>query len=236
MLHISTSPLVYRRLQNEIDEGIKAGQISSPISDAQARGLPYLQALIKECFRIWPPITGIMPRMSDDEGVVCGQRIPANTHVGWSAHAVLRDKTVFGSDAELFSPERWLCASAEPDKLRIMENTVELVFGQGKWGCLGKPISLLELNKVFVEVCFTLQSKLVPSARERLVVYTKCECLSRLILTLIPSAASPSLRLYRGQSFPSYGYFQIWRFHAVEPNHENLSTGSAVMKEIKEAY
>lgn len=167
MMHISTSPLVYRRLQNEIDEGIKAGQISSPITDAQARGLPYLQALIKECFRIWPPITGIMPRMSDDEGVVCGQRIPANTHVGWSAHAVLRDKVVFGSDAELFSPERWLRASAEPDKLRIMENTVELVFGQGKWGCLGKPISLLELNKVFVEVCFTVQSKLVvPYSRE----------------------------------------------------------------------
>ncbi|RVX72887.1 hypothetical protein B0A52_03240 [Exophiala mesophila] len=152
MMHIATSPLVYQRLQREIDEGIKAGRISSPITDAEARELPYLQALIKECFRIWPPITGIMPRMSDHDGEVCGQSIPANTHVGWSAHAVLRDKAVFGPDAELFSPERWLRASAAPDKLRVMENTVELVFGQGRWGCLGKPISLLELNKVFVEL------------------------------------------------------------------------------------
>ncbi|KAK2767798.1 hypothetical protein FQN54_003957 [Arachnomyces sp. PD_36] len=150
MLHIITSPYIYGKLIAEIDNGVRSGRISSPITDAEARKLPFLQACIKECFRIWPPITGIMPRISDTEGTVCGVRIPPGTNVGWSARAVLRDKSVFGGDAELYWPDRWLDAAG--DKLRLMDNTVELVFGQGKWGCLGKPISLLELNKVFVEL------------------------------------------------------------------------------------
>ncbi|KIW34406.1 uncharacterized protein PV07_01184 [Cladophialophora immunda] len=150
IFHASTSPLVCQKLQEEIDKGVKTGQISSPIKDTEARALPYLQAFIKECFRIWPPITGIVPRSSETEAVVCGFRIPPNTNVGWSARSVMRDRNVFGDDADLFSPERWLRAQGE--QLRIMENTVELIFGQGKWGCLGKPIALLELNKVFVEL------------------------------------------------------------------------------------
>lgn len=150
IFHASTSPLVYQKLQEEIDRGAKAGRISSPIKDTEARALPYLQAFIKECFRIWPPITGIVPRISATEAVVCGHRIPANTNVGWSARSVMRDRNVFGNDADLFLPERWLRTQGE--QLRTMENTIELIFGQGKWGCLGKPISLLELNKVFVEV------------------------------------------------------------------------------------
>ena len=150
MLHIATSPHVYEKLRTEIDTGVKQGRISSPITDAEARELPYLQACIKECFRIWPPVTGIMPRVSEHDETVCGQHVPAGTNVGWSARSVLRDKGVFGENAQLYWPDRWL--SVEGEKLRDMDNTVELVFGRGKWGCLGKPITLLELNKVFVEV------------------------------------------------------------------------------------
>lgn len=151
LFHVSTSPLVYQKLQAEIDHGVKVGQISSPIKDVEARGLPYLQAFIKEVLRIWPPIAGILPRRSETDGIVCGQQIPRNTDVGWSPRSVMRDKGVFGNDADTFSLERWL----QPDgnRLRTMEHTVELVFGYGKWGCLGKPIALLELNKMFVEVC-----------------------------------------------------------------------------------
>lgn len=156
MLHIATSPQVSKKLQAEIDAGIEQGKISSPITDAEARQLPYLQACIKEGFRIWPPITGIMPRISDTDSTICGVRIPAGTNIGWSARAVLRNKDVFGEDSELYWPDRWIGVSAE--KARVMENTVELVFGQGKWGCLGKPISLLELNKVFVEVSLKFSS------------------------------------------------------------------------------
>ena len=57
---------------------------------------------------------------------------------------------VFGADADMFRPERWL--EAEPDQLKEMESVVDLVFGSGRWQCMGKQIVWTELRKVFVEV------------------------------------------------------------------------------------
>jgi hypothetical protein len=34
-----------------------------------------------------------------------------------------------------------------------MADTVELIFGCGRWGCSGKPVAFMELNKIFIEVC-----------------------------------------------------------------------------------
>jgi cytochrome P450 len=84
LLFIMTNPLVYRRLQAEIDDGIKEGRISSPITDAEARNLPYLQAVIREGLRMWPPATAVLPKVSDKDQVVCGVHIPAGTNVAWA--------------------------------------------------------------------------------------------------------------------------------------------------------
>jgi cytochrome P450 len=54
----------------------------------------------------------------------------------------------------LFRPERWLEAEGTP-KLEEMERSVGLVWGYGKYSCLGKGISWLEMNKVFFEVSFS---------------------------------------------------------------------------------
>lgn len=151
MLFVMTNPGVYARLREEIDAAAGEGRISSPITDAEARRMPYLQAVIREGIRYWPPATGLLPKVCDKDEVVCGVRIPAGTHVGWSPFAVMRDVEVFGEDAEMFRPERWLGIS--PEQYRTMEAITMLDFkGGSRWECLGKPIAMMELNKVFVEV------------------------------------------------------------------------------------
>ena len=92
-----------------------------------------------------------MTKCSPIDDIILGKHIPAGTQVGWCAWRVFRNKEVFGADAEVFRPERWLEADAE--QLRTMESTAELAFSPGRWMCLGKSIAMLELNKVFVEVC-----------------------------------------------------------------------------------
>jgi cytochrome P450 len=150
MLHIITSPVSYSKLQSEIDTAIRSKTISSPVADKEAKNLPYLQACIKEGLRIWPPITGLMSKISPVDDVINGKVIPAGTKVCWCAWKVFRNKDIFGSDAETFRPERWL--EADEERLKIMESTAELAFSPGRWQCLGKSIAFLELNKVFVEV------------------------------------------------------------------------------------
>ncbi|CAK7271325.1 hypothetical protein SEPCBS119000_004542 [Sporothrix epigloea] len=151
LLYTITSPQVYSRLQREIDKSVHAGRISSPVSFAEARRLPYLQAVIREGLRMWPPAGGLQPKVSTTDDVICGVRVPAGTAVAWSAWTVMHDKSVYGEDAHQFRPERWLDAS--PEKLRAMEQTAMLGFAGGsRYECLGKNVAMTELNKVLVEL------------------------------------------------------------------------------------
>jgi cytochrome P450 len=156
LLHIITHPSVYAALQAEIDAGVREGRISSPvIQDSEAQQMPYLQAVIREGLRIWPPVTGLLSKVAPaagDEVEVDGKKmfIPGGTNVGYCAWGIHRSREVFGEDAEMFRPERWLINYGE--KLARMQRTADLVFGYGKYMCLGKSVAMLELNKVFVEV------------------------------------------------------------------------------------
>lgn len=127
MLHLMTSPLAYLTLQSEIDTAIRQNSISSPIADAEARRLPYLQAVIKEGLRIYPPVSGLMLKTVPKGGdTLNGMFVPGGTEIGYCAWGVHHSKEIFGEDADMFRPERWLEASEE--KLKVMNQTAELVF------------------------------------------------------------------------------------------------------------
>ncbi len=64
--------------------------------------------------------------------------------------ALVKSKAVFGDDANIFRPERWLEASKE--KREEMENHLELIFGYGRWMCIGKNVAWMELYKTTFEV------------------------------------------------------------------------------------
>ncbi|KAK4097989.1 cytochrome P450 family protein [Parathielavia hyrcaniae] len=153
---LSTSPAAYRRLQAEIDAAVAGGPgrvgVTRPvIADAEAREMAFLQACIKESMRYWPPVLGMQGKTSDADDVICGVRVPAGTHVAWGLFEALRDKDVFGNDADFFEPMRWL--DTEPEKLKEMEATQGLVFAAGtKWECLGKRLANIEMEKVLFEL------------------------------------------------------------------------------------
>jgi len=152
MLHILTNPRVHGKLLAEI---ATLPALSGVISDAQAKRMPYLQAVIKEGLRIFPPVTGLMTKDVPPTGDTYGDIvIPPGTKIGYSAFGLFRERAIWGDDVDVFRPERWLSGSEE--KTREREATLELVFGYGRWQCLGKNVALIELNKVYVEVCVSL--------------------------------------------------------------------------------
>jgi cytochrome P450 len=73
LLHVLSSPNIFNRLRNEIDEGIRDGRISSPITDAEAKRLPYLQGCIKEAVRLWPPVVGISLKVCKANVMACSE-------------------------------------------------------------------------------------------------------------------------------------------------------------------
>jgi cytochrome P450 len=63
---------------------------------------------------------------------------------------MMRDEKIWGADAWVFRPDRWL--EGTPEEIRGKELDTEMVFGYGKWSCLGKNVAYIELNKIFVQV------------------------------------------------------------------------------------
>ncbi|KAF7931596.1 uncharacterized protein EAE98_004332 [Botrytis deweyae] len=152
LLHITTSPTCYMALQAAIDEGVKNGEISSPVTDAEARAIPYLQAVIKEGLRKFPVIAGLLPKTVHEGGdIINGFSIPAGTDVSLSLISIAHSKATFGPDAHIFRPERWLECD-DNDKSRKMTLAADLVFGSGKWSCSGKNIAMMEMGKILVEL------------------------------------------------------------------------------------
>ena len=63
MLCLLGNPFALAALRKEIDDGIASGDISSPITDAESRKLPYLQAVIREGLRMFPPATSLLSKL-----------------------------------------------------------------------------------------------------------------------------------------------------------------------------
>lgn len=164
MLSLLSNPLAYRRLQKEIDDGVEAGKISTPVTNSEAYNLPYLQAAIKEGLRIKAPAAGPLFKTVPPEGdIIDGKFIPGGTQIGTSPFSIYHSQKIFGEDASVFMPERWL--EADSAQVAVMSGVVDLVFSIGKYQCLGKPVAFMELNKIFVEV--SMASSGVEDARCR---------------------------------------------------------------------
>lgn len=165
LLCLLTNPHAYNTLQREIDTAVANGAISSSptliatnttaqpvVTDAQARNMPYLQATIHEGFRIFPPLAGLGSKQVPPDGdVIDGYFVPGGTQIGQNYYGLGRSKALWGEDADIFRPERWL--NLPEAKEREMLGMLDLEFGHGKYQCLGKGIASMEFNKVFVEVC-----------------------------------------------------------------------------------
>ncbi|KAK4240603.1 cytochrome P450 [Achaetomium macrosporum] len=139
---------VYARLQRELDEAFASGALSQPPNHtvAEASKLPYLDAVIVEALRVHPVLGLILEREVPEGGaVLAGQHVPEGTIVGFNPWVILHNTQVYGEDADVFRPERWL--EADETRLREMKRC-NITFGAGPRTCQGKNIGMMEILKL----------------------------------------------------------------------------------------
>ncbi|KAK4153255.1 putative cytochrome P450 E-class, group I [Chaetomidium leptoderma] len=145
-----TTPSAYRKVQDEVD-AFYAEHTGDVISYADAKTLTYLQAVLRESMRLWPPSSGLFSKQVPNGGdTVHGYYLPPGTEIAQSMTGIGRTRELFGADSDIFRPERWLEAS--PQQFEEMASTVDLVFSTAKYICLGKHIALMELAKLLAEI------------------------------------------------------------------------------------
>jgi cytochrome P450 len=68
MLYLIVDARVYAKLQAEVNEWVASGTVMGIVSDAKAKWLEYLTAVIHEGLRIHPPVTDEVPKVVPNGG------------------------------------------------------------------------------------------------------------------------------------------------------------------------
>ncbi|XP_034689407.1 cytochrome P450 81Q32-like [Vitis riparia] len=109
----------------EIDNRVGQERI---MDETDLPNLPYLQNIVRETLRLYPPGPLLVPHVSSEECEIGGYHIPKHTMVMVNAWAIQRDPKLW-HDATSFRPERFETGKAETYKF--------LPYGVGRRACPG---------------------------------------------------------------------------------------------------
>nr|XP_011457550.1 PREDICTED: geraniol 8-hydroxylase-like [Fragaria vesca subsp. vesca] len=105
--------------------------------------LPYLQAIIKETFRLRPVAPLLLPRKAETDVEIGGYIVPKGAQVLVNIWAIGRDPSIW-DNPNSFMPERFLGSDNQID---VMGNNFELIpFGSGRRICPGLPLAMRMLH------------------------------------------------------------------------------------------
>ncbi|PWA57320.1 cytochrome P450 [Artemisia annua] len=134
------NPKSLKIVQDEIDEHVGRDRL---VEESDIKNLVYLQAIIKETMRLYPPGPLSVPHQSREDCVVSGYNVPKGTRLFVNLWRIHRDPNVW-SDPNEFQPERFLTSQKHVD---IKGNHFELLpFGSGRRMCPGIYFALQSLH------------------------------------------------------------------------------------------
>ncbi|KAK6378924.1 hypothetical protein LTS17_006627 [Exophiala oligosperma] len=155
--------LLYSMARDQVrQERLRAELFAAPGHTlGELQDLPFLNAVIKETFRLYPTIISTLPRVLEQSVSVDKYLLPVGAFVGMQNYVHHRDASLFPHPDE-FWPERWLVdenAAGSNDKLKDM-NAALTPFSLGPRNCIGQNLARAELyiatSRIFTKVRLTL--------------------------------------------------------------------------------
>ncbi|RMZ90321.1 hypothetical protein DV736_g2455, partial [Chaetothyriales sp. CBS 134916] len=125
-------------------------------ADLDASRIPYTTAVLHEALRLYPPVP-LQIRQCGGDGsnpvtLPDGTSLPPHTLVIWCVWAINRSTALWGDNAHLFRPARWL----DEDRQQFQRDNKSAwefpVFGGGTRGCVGEPMARVMTAWVLVVV------------------------------------------------------------------------------------
>lgn len=134
MAELLRAPKVMSKVKEEVNQVIGKG---NQVKESDIDRLPYLQAIVKETYRLHPAAPLLIPRRAIVDVEINGRyTIPKGSQILVNVWAISRDPSVWEDPSE-FIPERFLGSSVD-----FKGRDFELVpFGGGRRICPGLPLA-----------------------------------------------------------------------------------------------
>ncbi|KAM1393609.1 hypothetical protein ACFX10_029395 [Malus domestica] len=132
MTEILRNHNVDKKVLMELDQVVGKDRF---VEERDISNLPYLQAAVKEVFRLHPAFPLIFPCRTNEACEVSGYHIPKDCIVFMNVWGMARDHTIWEEPCE-FKPGRFIGSSVDVKG----QDFNLLPFGTGKRICVGKPL------------------------------------------------------------------------------------------------
>lgn len=152
MSELLRRPLVMKKAQEELKTVVG---LNRKVREADLPHLVYLEAVVKETLRLYPPAPLMAPHESMESCTVSNYEIPAKTRVIVNAWVIGRDPNSW-EDAEEFKPERFMQGLASSCVDVRGQDFQLLPFGSGRRGCPGMQLGMVIVELVLAQLlhCF----------------------------------------------------------------------------------
>lgn len=155
---LASRPDIQERLRQELNDAFKGDGF--PPTEV-LKSLKYLDGVIKEGLRMFPPLFRGAPAMAPKGGITLdtGDFIPPYTQIWISQHLVMSDERNFPRAAE-FLPERWMSDQDGKVNDLVKDRRAWFPFGHGAHSCPGKLLAIDEMRLIIsyilseFDVCF----------------------------------------------------------------------------------
>ncbi|KAH8898228.1 cytochrome P450 [Thozetella sp. PMI_491] len=172
-------PLKNPRVWQRLREATAAAGLhkNTPVPYKDARAVPYVDAVVRESLRYFPPVSMPLERYVPKEGYQLsnGRFLPAGVAIGVNPYVISRNREIYGDDADEFRPERWLrdegAETEEEFQKRLgAMNSADLGFGAGSRTCIGKNLGLVQVYRVLATLVSLYDFELVDQSKDWKVV------------------------------------------------------------------
>ncbi|RLN45453.1 hypothetical protein BBJ28_00006640 [Nothophytophthora sp. Chile5] len=146
IVNLNRYPRVLAKLRAQIRENLPelmTGELEVPTMEDLAK-IPYIEAVLKESLRLH--MTGVHRTTMHSTTLSEGTYVPFGSHIVMSVYAAARVKGVWGEDAAVFNPDRWI--DPETGKMKYINPFQFITFGGGPHQCIGMRFALLEMQTV----------------------------------------------------------------------------------------
>jgi cytochrome P450/NADPH-cytochrome P450 reductase len=152
MYHLLKNPEIYHKAQAEVDQVVG----NDALELKHISQLKYLEACLRETLRFQGPINVIVVTPKADTVIGSKYRVKKGTGILFNLAGFHHDPKVWGDDAELFKPERFLDGKSEA----LPPNAFK-PFGNGMRACIGRAFAEQEMLLATAMVLQRFQAEFV---------------------------------------------------------------------------